>query len=128
MGDALVAVEPADMGQPEIPCVLIHHLDNAANFRIGHTGGAALAIDGRQIVIGDRKMLLRPARLTAFEAELIEGKERLALVDQVEIDVKQRLALRRHHDHMVGPNFFEQRPRRGHSSIPSSVSTARLLS
>ena len=128
MGDALVAVKPADMGQPEIPCVLVHHLDDAADFRIRHARGAALAIDGRQIVVGDREMLLRPARLPALDAQLIEGEKRLALVDQIEIDVKQRLALRRHHDHMVGPDFFEQRPRRGHSSIPSSVSTARLLS
>src|ERR1700731_3357480 len=120
MGDALVAMKPADMGQPEIPRVLVHHLDDAADFRIGHPSSAALAIDGRQIVVGDREMLLRPARLTALDAKLIESEERLALVDQVEIDVEQRLALRRYHDHMVGPDFFEQRPWRGHSSIPSS--------
>src|ERR1700722_10330010 len=128
MGDALVAMKPADMGQPEIPCVLVHHFNDATDFRIWHARGAALAIDGRQIVVRHREMLLRPARLTALDAQLIESKKQLALVDQVEIDVEQRLTLRRHHDYMVGPDFFEQRPRRGHSSIPSSVSTARLLS
>ena len=128
MGDALVAMKPADMRQPEIPRVLVHHFDDAADFRIRHARSAERAVDGRQIMIGDREMLLWPARLAALYPQLIEGEKRLALVDQVEIDVEQRLALGRHHDHMVGPDFFEQRPRRRHSSIPSSVSTARLSS
>src|SRR5580704_2980530 len=128
MGDALIAMKSADMGQPEIPCVLVHHLDDAADLRIWHAGSTALAVDGRQIVVGDREMLFGPTRLAALDAKLIESEKRLALVDQIEIDVEQRFALGRHHDHMVGPDFFEQRPRRGHSSIPSSVSTARLSS
>jgi hypothetical protein len=79
-------------------------------------------------MIRHREMLLRPARGPAFDAQLIEREERLAFVDQIEIDVEQFLALRRLHDHMIGPDLFEQCPRRRHSSIPSSVSTARLAS
>ena len=127
MRDALVAMEPADMGQAELLGILVHHLDDAADLRIGHAGGAAVAVDGRQVVIGDGEVLLRPARRAALHAELIEGEERLTLVDQVEVDVEQRLALRRNDDDVIGPDLLEQRSR-AHYSIPSSFNTARFSS
>ena len=65
-------------------------------------------VDGRQVVVRHRKMLLRPAGPAALHAKLIEREKRLALVDQVEVDIEQLLALRRDDDHMVGPDFFEQ--------------------
>ena len=40
MGDALIAVTPADMRQREFGGVLVEHLDDAADFRIGHAGRA----------------------------------------------------------------------------------------
>ena len=128
MRNALVAMIPADMRQPEFARILVEHFDDAANFGICHTRGAARTIDGRQIVVGHREMLLRPARSSALHAKLIESEEGLAFVDQVEIDVKQFLALRRYHDDMVGPDFLEQRPWTDHCSIPSSVNTARFSS
>jgi len=54
---------------------------------------------------------------------LVERQERLAFIDQVEIDVKQILALRRHHDYMVGPQFIEQGAMAAHRSI-SALRTA----
>jgi hypothetical protein len=115
------------MRQFELLRVLFHHLNHAADFGVGHAGGAAVAVDGRQVMIGDGEVLLRPARGTALHAKLIEGEERLAFIDQVEVDVQQLLALRRNDDDVIGPYLLEQRSR-AHCSIPSSFSTARFSS
>jgi hypothetical protein len=95
MRDPLVAVMPADMRQRQLGCVLIEHLDHAPNFRIRHAGRAERPVDGRQIMVGDREMPLRAAGLASLDPELVEGKKGLALVDQIEIDIKEIFALRR---------------------------------
>ena len=67
--DALIAMAPADMRQPEIRGVLIEHFDDAADFRIGHARGAERAIDGRQIVVGHREMLLAAGATAGLRSE-----------------------------------------------------------
>ena len=59
-----------------------------------------------------------------LDPKLVERQKRLALVDQVEIDVKKVFALRRHHDHMIGPHLVEQRTKAIHWIIPSSFRMA----
>jgi hypothetical protein len=95
MSYALIAMRPADVRQPELSRVLLKHLHDPPNFRIGHAASAKGAIDGREIVVRHCQMLFRTPRMTTFDPQLIEGKKRLAFVDQVEVDVKQLLALRR---------------------------------
>ena len=115
MRDALVAMTPAYMWQFEFRRILVEHLDDTTDFRIRHAGRASVAVDGRQVMIGDGEVLLRPTRGTALHAKLIKGEERLAFIDQVEVDVQQLLALRRNHDDVIGPYLLEQRP--GHRSM-----------
>ena len=54
-----------------------------------------------------RQMLLRPTRLPPLQAQLVEGEKGLAFVDQIEVDIQQRLALRREYDLMLRPDFFK---------------------
>ncbi len=128
MRDALIGMRPANMRQFEFGRILIEHFDDTADFRIGHAGGAERTIDGRQIMIRHGEMLLRPARFAALHPQLIEGEKRLAFIDQIEIDTEQFLALRRHHDDVVGPDFLEQRAGAAHCSNPSLAKIARFSS
>src|SRR5712691_5410580 len=103
-------VMPADVRQRELGRILVEHLDDASNLGIRDAGRAEGPIDGRQIVVRHRQMLLRAARAAPLVAKLIERQKRLPFIDQIEIDVKQILSLRRYHDHVLGPDFFEQSP------------------
>ena len=96
MRDALIAMMPADVRQREFRGVLVEHLDHAPNFRIGHAGPDRAPAGGRQVMVGHRKMLMRAASPASLDPKLVERQKGLTFVDQVEIDVKEVFALRRH--------------------------------
>ena len=125
----LVAVMPADVRQRELRRVLVEHLDDAPDLGIGHGRGAVRHVDGRQIMVGHGEMLLRAARPATLHPKLVECEKGLAFVDQIEVDVKQVLSLRRPHDHMLRPQLVEQRALAlAHWIIPSSVRIALFSS
>src|SRR6266436_7720515 len=83
---------PADMRQGEFGCVLVEHLDHAPNLRIGDSGRTERSVDGWEVMVGHRQMLLRAAGLASFDPQLVEGEKGLPFIDQIEIDIEEIFA------------------------------------
>jgi len=109
MRDPLIGMIHSDMRQRELSRVLVEHFDDTPNLDVCNAGRAERPIGRGQVMVRHRQMLPGATRAPPLDPQLIEGQERLSFVDQVEIDVKQILALRRYHDHMLGPYLVEQR-------------------
>src|SRR4051812_39354250 len=92
VNDALPRIVEAEVVDRVLPRVALEELDHLADLRIVDAGDAALAAHGRNVMIGRRECLARSSHLASFFCKLREGVKS-AFMDEVAVDVEQRLAL-----------------------------------
>ena len=88
----------------EVFAILLQGCDLARCDRIGDRGPARL---GRNVMVDGRHRALRLAHATAGCPQSVESLRRGDLVDQVQINVKQRRLPGGDTDHMLLPNLLE---------------------
>jgi hypothetical protein len=88
-----------------------------ARLHVGDGGNPGGLPFGRHVVIGQRQRPLRPAHRPPFPAQSGKGLGRSDLVQQVQIDVEQRIAVVRRNRVRV-PYLVIERARTGHRMSP----------
>ena len=91
----------------ELPAVLPQGVDLLLGDRIGDRQAA---VGGRHVVVGGGHGPLRPPHLAAGKPQPLEGLGAGHLVDQVQIDVQDRLLALLGMDDVIVPDFLEHRP------------------
>ena len=86
--DALVLVAPGKHGDPELFAVLLQRLELAPRDRIAHRCRDRI---GRHVVVGGRQGSFGAAHASTVESQALEGLGTRDLVDEVQVDVEQRL-------------------------------------
>ena len=105
--DALARIVDAEVQDVVLARVVLEELDHAADLRVGDARDAALAPDGRHVMIRGGESLARLAHLAAFLRERAERVER-AFVHEIAVDVEQRFAFALH-DHVLAPDLVTSR-------------------
>src|SRR5690606_24965315 len=112
VNDALTDVVLGVVLDAEVVGVLRKRLDLNAAFLVLDT---VLAVRrGRNVVVNDRKRLLRLAHLAARQAEAFEGLRAGHLVDEVAVDVEQAGAVVLTIDNVIVENLVIEGARCGH--------------
>ena len=114
MDDPLVGVAKVEQANPELPAIRPERVDLLLRDRVGDREAA---IGGGDVVIGRRERCLGASHAATGDPQPLEGLGTGDLVNEVPIDVDQRLFAVRAADEMVVPDLVEKRARSGHGGV-----------
>src|SRR5271168_2565072 len=121
MDYALVEAGDREIGDAEFLDVAFEHLDLQLRIRLDDASDAGAAIGGRNVVVGDRHRLVRPAHLAPSQFQALEGLRCCHLVDQVQVDIDEVRAFALRGNDMSIPDLVEQGPWLGHGVLTPEI-------
>ena len=104
MDDALPPVADVEHGDAGLGAMPRHRCHQQALAVVGD--GSDVARVGRDVVIGRAEAAVRAPHVLTYRFQALEGEER-AVVQDVPVDVEQRVAVRPVHHHMAAPDLLE---------------------